>query len=172
MWININMTKSIGKLDIDSLEEDELWEMWKKSASNFAPGDQYKYASQAISHILYDSRYSGYVMVDDDDNTIISVLSYREESVSNLSRFNLDDRCSDEIQRYFSGLSKVYFLARLSGTGKYAAYSTMKDMMQIAKIDNVGLILESDYRVSSFYDKLGFYCPDLCSDYLLYLWRV
>lgn len=163
--------KSIGKLDTDNLEEDELWEMWKRSAQNFAPGSQYKYASQAIAHILYDTRYYGYIMVDDNTDTIVSILSHREESVSNLSRLNIDENCTNSIQDYFSNISKVYFLARLAGTGKYAAYSTIKDMMQIARIDGFGLILESDYKAASFYDKLGFYCPDPCGDYLLYLWR-
>lgn len=147
--------KSIGKLE--EISKRDVLALWEANEERFreAGSEHYDMAENAAYEIALEDA-NAYIMLDDETDKMISICAYHEYSIQKLLKEYDGNLCDETIDKIKATDKDILFVAFISGLGRNAAYSTMKDIMQIAKNEGKIVLLQPLSSAWSFYEKLGF----------------
>lgn len=154
--------KSIGK--VENISREELQDLWEMNRGTFYNVSSYAglIAERAVREIESNVNADAYIMLDDETGEIVSICAYESMGVSQVLDFFSGMACDSTIKRLQGETGEISYknfilIYDIAGKGRNAAYSTMKDIMQIGKMEGRAVILQAMSNATGFYEKLGFF---------------
>lgn len=150
-----SIVKSIGKLE--EISKRDVLALWNANEERFraAGSEHYEMAESAAYEIALDDA-NAYIMLDDETDEMISICAYHEHSNKQFLAGYKSKLCDETLEIIKKSKKDILFVKFIAGLGRNAAYSTMKDIMQIAKNEGRIVLLQPLSSAWSFYEKLGF----------------
>lgn len=150
-----SIVKSIGKLE--EISKRDVLVLWNANEERFraAGSEHYEIAESAAYEIALEDA-NAYIMLDDETGEMISICAYHEHSNRRFLAGYKSKFCDETLEIIKKSKKDILFVKFISGLGRNAAYSTMKDIMQIAKNEGRIVLLQPLSSAWSFYEKLGF----------------
>lgn len=102
---------------------------------------------RSATEAILDIRQGSYGFAITDKGWLRAICSYEEYQ-------NPEDVFASHVARNIN--YPIIYIRNLAGAGHNAAWSIMKDLMQIAKFERKALVLQATSASYSFYEKLGF----------------
>lgn len=150
-----SIVKSIGKLE--EISKRDVLVLWNANEERFraAGSEHYEIAESAAYEIALEDA-NAYIMLDDETGEMISICAYHEYSNRRFLAGYKSKFCDETLEIIKKSKKDILFVKFISGLGRNAAYSTMKDIMQIAKNEGKAVLLQPSQSAWAFYNKLGF----------------
>lgn len=147
--------KSIGK--IEEISKRDVLALWYNNEEAFREaGGLYHEVAESAAYEIATEDADAYIMVDDETDKMISICAYKDLTQGQFIAKYEPNLCHDTIVDIEETGMDVLLVSYISGLGRNAAYSTMKDLMQIAKNENRIVLLQPEKPAEGFYVKLGF----------------
>lgn len=154
--------KSIGKLE--DISFDELSDIWKRNENDFYEygSEVWRLAKRAIEELRRNKNADAYVMIDDATGEMISICAYERATVDRVISYFGYSLCDSSKELLIGDepvirANEFILVHDIAGRGKNAAYSTMKDIMQMANFEGRAVIFEALPKATGFYEKLGIF---------------
>lgn len=154
--------KSIGKLEDISFQE--LSALWDKNENDFYEygSEAWRLAERAINELQRNKNADAYVMIDDATDEMISICAYERASMDRGITYFGYSLCDSSKELLIGDepiirANEFILVHDIAGRGKNAAYSTMKDIMQMAEFEGRAVIFEALPKATGFYEKLGIF---------------
>lgn len=151
-----SIVKSIGKLE--EISKRDVLVLWNANEERFraAGSEHYEIAESAAYEIALEDA-NAYIMLDDETGEMISICAYHEYSNRRFLAGYKSKFCDETLEIIKKSKKDILFVKFISGLGRNAAYSTMKDIMQMAKFEGRAVIFEALPKATGFYEKLGIF---------------
>lgn len=151
-----SIVKSIGKLE--EISKRDVLALWNANEERFraAGSEHYEIAESAAYEIALEDA-NAYIMLDDETGEMISICAYHEYSNRRFLAGYKSKFCDETLEIIKKSKKDILFVKFIAGLGRNAAYSTMKDIMQMAKFEGRAVIFEALPKATGFYEKLGIF---------------